>query len=282
MHVLDRLVSRIAPGIMILICQPSWGQHIVDLSVSSESDGQAVAPAAPINWEITAHITGGDSEGLALLVVDLAQDAGNPEVFALPLANDVPPGMESFAPPTGVSNPGQPPEFFGYGGTQLGGDLLQIGGGQDTSGAVAVVEDVALGPEPQVIATGSFPAPSSLGTYVLHIESPEANVLQAVPLPPEPSPVEAATVTMGTPSFTFTVGCPCGDIDMSGGPVNLVDFGLFALCYGRTGPGGDCTQAYFECSDMNASGKVNLEDFGLLALWYGLVPTQTVPNCVPE
>ena len=282
MHVLDGLVVRMVPGIMILICQPSWGQHVVDVSVSSESDGQTVAPAAPINWEITAHITSGDSEGLALLVIDLAQDAGNPEMFGLPLADDVPAGMESFAPPTGVSNPGQPPEFFGYGGTQIGGNLLQIGGGQDTSGAVVVVEGVGLGPEPQVIAAGSFPAPSSLGIYVLHLESPEANVLQAVHLPPEPSPVEAATVMTGAPSFTFTVSCLCGDIDMSGGVVDLCDMATFATCFGLTGPAMDCGDAAFFCSDLSGDGIVDLCDFCTFALWFGLAPDQYVSNCTPE
>ena len=74
----------------------------------------------------------------------------------------------------------------------------------------------------------------------------------------------------------------CGDIDGSGGPVDLSDFGLFALCYGYSGPTGGCTAEYFVCSDMDASGCVDLQDFGLFALWYGQVPTRSVPDCEPE
>ena len=77
-------------------------------------------------------------------------------------------------------------------------------------------------------------------------------------------------------------GCVCGDINRNGGPVDLQDFGLFALCYGSSAPGGDCTAEYFECSDMDGSGVVDLSDFGLFALWYGQEGTQTTPNCVPQ
>ncbi|GAF97296.1 unnamed protein product [marine sediment metagenome] len=76
--------------------------------------------------------------------------------------------------------------------------------------------------------------------------------------------------------------CTCGDLDFSGGPVDLADFGLFALCYNVSGPSGDCTAEYFECSDMDGSGLVDLADFGLFALWYGQESTQTTPNCVPQ
>ena len=84
------------------------------------------------------------------------------------------------------------------------------------------------------------------------------------------------------PGISCTPACTCGDIDESGGPVDLGDFGLFALCYGYSAPTGDCTGEYFACSDMDGSGLVDLQDFGLFALWYGQVPTQTVPECVPE
>ncbi|UCG31803.1 MAG: alkaline phosphatase family protein, partial [Phycisphaerales bacterium] len=76
-----------------------------------------------------------------------------------------------------------------------------------------------------------------------------------------------------TPSY-------CGDIDESGGPVDLGDFGTFAVCYGLDTPyPPDCDTRAFCSSDLDGNGIVNLNDFGLFALWYGLTPTQTVPNC---
>ena len=75
--------------------------------------------------------------------------------------------------------------------------------------------------------------------------------------------------------------CTCGDVNKSGGTVDLQDFGLFALCYGYSGPTGGCTPEYFECSDLNGSGLVDLQDFGLFALWYGQTSPQYPPNCTP-
>jgi hypothetical protein len=73
--------------------------------------------------------------------------------------------------------------------------------------------------------------------------------------------------------------CPCGDVDRSGGPVDLNDFARFALCYGFSSPGGDCTGPDFACSDIDADGTVSLSDFATFAVWYGLVSSQTVPEC---
>jgi hypothetical protein len=74
--------------------------------------------------------------------------------------------------------------------------------------------------------------------------------------------------------------CVCGDVDRSGGAVDLNDFATFAVCYGLGGPAGDCTEPDFECSDINADGTVNLSDFATFAIWYGLTSTQTVPDCI--
>ena len=73
--------------------------------------------------------------------------------------------------------------------------------------------------------------------------------------------------------------CPCGEIDRSGGQVNLSDFGLFALCYGLGAPGGGCTADLFACSDLDGSGQVDLGDFGLFAVWYGQTSSQYPPDC---
>jgi hypothetical protein len=75
-------------------------------------------------------------------------------------------------------------------------------------------------------------------------------------------------------------GCICGDINQSGGAVNLDDFATFAVCYGATGPTPACPSAAFDCTDMDGNGAVNLDDFATFANFFGAVTTLTVPNCV--
>ena len=55
-----------------------------------------------MEWTITATVSSGDNLGLALIYVDLVQDAGNPETFDLPPAPEVPPLMEGFSRPAEV------------------------------------------------------------------------------------------------------------------------------------------------------------------------------------
>ena len=86
------------------------------------------------------------------------------------------------------------------------------------------------------------------------------------------------------PEFALTIlaGCICGDVDHSGGLVDLIDFATFAVCFGQSGPVPGCDAAAFQCSDLNGDLLVDLIDFSTLALWFGLESTQTVPDCTPE
>ncbi len=70
--------------------------------------------------------------------------------------------------------------------------------------------------------------------------------------------------------------CPmaCGDLDSSGGIVNLQDFATFALCFGSVPSAPGCF-----CSDMNSDGAINLLDFATFTLTFGGVSTNTHPNC---
>jgi hypothetical protein len=76
-------------------------------------------------------------------------------------------------------------------------------------------------------------------------------------------------------------GCPytCGDIDGSGGPVDLSDFAVFANCYGLVGPAPECSEDEFACSDVDADGEITLNDFATFAVLYGTVSTNSPPNC---
>jgi hypothetical protein len=75
-------------------------------------------------------------------------------------------------------------------------------------------------------------------------------------------------------------GCTCGDINGSGGQVDLNDFATFSVCFSLTGPAGDCTQQGFDCSDLDGSGTVDLNDFSTFAVLFNQVSTATVPNCL--
>jgi len=94
------------------------------------------------------------------------------------------------------------------------------------------------------------------------------------------SVVEAAIDDFRVTSFTCQAApCPCGDIDRSGGPVDLADFAFYANCHGLSGPSPDCSTEQFECSDLDGSGLVDLTDFATFAVLFGTEPTNTVPDC---
>ena len=76
-------------------------------------------------------------------------------------------------------------------------------------------------------------------------------------------------------------GCAntCGDINGSGGNVDLVDFAIFSTCFGLGGPNPSCDAGEFTCSDLNEDGVINLLDFATFLLVFGVSSTNVVPNC---
>jgi hypothetical protein len=74
--------------------------------------------------------------------------------------------------------------------------------------------------------------------------------------------------------------CTCGDIDNSGGRVDLVDFATFAACYGLSAPQPpDCDGSAFACADLNGDGEVNLGDFAMFSMVYGKQIAHLPPDC---
>ena len=73
--------------------------------------------------------------------------------------------------------------------------------------------------------------------------------------------------------------CYCGDIDRSGGAVDLDDYATFVTCYGLEAPGGDCDWREFICSDLDMDDEVDANDYATFALIFGLECTQLPPNC---
>jgi len=199
----------------------------VELKLTSSRQNRTVSPGEQIDWAIKAYVSPLENNGLALISMDLVQDPTNPELFNLPPGDSAPAGVEGFDRPRGLTNPVQEnPWGSGYGGTPVGvagrRDLAQIGGSQNTFGVrgpcLGPNNDICMGRDPNIyegicqapagrlIATGSFNAPATNGTYTFFIDSAIANTLDIVP--PHPlgvTPVLPAKVNLLKPDFSFHV-----------------------------------------------------------------------------
>lgn len=68
--------------------------------------------------------------------------------------------------------------------------------------------------------------------------------------------------------------CVCADLDFSGS-VDLVDFALFGVCFGKPASSPGCL-----CADMTGDGLVNLNDFALFLDLFGkTAPSASPPDC---
>lgn len=146
-----------------------------------------VQPNTSVQYRIVADLTDTNNEGLALIGLsmnytggDIGTQANNP-AGAFNCGNPMP----AFVVPDGIGNPA------GYGGTMIGGDLIQIGGAQNTINNTAenapfpvgaVITGVAK-PNPgcgqAVIATGSFSIGAAEGDFQLQAFDVFANVIKS-------------------------------------------------------------------------------------------------------
>lgn len=150
-----------------------------DLNLSVEAGGGnsiSVGPGDSVNWSVLGELSDAAHQGLAFFTLDLEFDGG-------PLAQASAPSsapMTSFNTPLGLTNPA------GFGGTQQAGNLVQVGGAQNTinnSFASApigsVTTGVALPGSPQVLVSGNLTAPTTPGTYTLSVDNAMANVVRS-------------------------------------------------------------------------------------------------------
>ncbi|MBL8877558.1 MAG: hypothetical protein JNG88_00435 [Phycisphaerales bacterium] len=253
----------------------------VTVNLASPQNGQTVAPGSTVNWTISLQVSAGNNQGLALIATDLVQDAANPATLDIPPAGGVPGGMTNFSRPAGISNPGEGGSPTGYVGVQRGTagarNLIQIGGGQNTFGVAR--PGTGMGESANVvagvgqsgavtIASGSFTAPATEGSYTFSLANVTANVLTQRNDPPQYSPVARAT-TAGTSAITFTVGQSNrrpGDLNCDG-LVNNFDIDPFVLAlsdanaYAVQFPNCDRLNA-----DTNNDGLVNNFDIDAFVL----------------
>ncbi len=180
---MKKLLSAVlAAGLVTATAQASN----LNVSVVNAGDGASsvtVSPGDVVTYQVTGMLDDDVNEGLALVGFNLVFDGGD-----LP-QTDTPTGvlscgnpMVAFVKPEGITNPA------GYGGTVIGGDLIQVGGGQNTirnpiGNADFPIGDVQTGvAQPAgcgmaVLATGSFTAPMAEGTYNLSLQQLFANVI---------------------------------------------------------------------------------------------------------
>jgi len=163
-----------------------------DLNLSVQSGGLnaiTVGPGDPVNYEIFGTLsTAVDNEGLALFGLNLTFDGGPLSAADIPaLPSGVGNEMASFVRNEGITNPDSPcPPACGFGGTIIAGELVQIGGGQNTIKNTALNAPfpiggvfTLLGHTPLVLVSGSLTAPASAGVYhlVIPADSVFANVI---------------------------------------------------------------------------------------------------------
>ena len=88
--------------------------------------------------------------------------------------------------------------------------------------------------------------------------------------------VDALTAWWSPVAPPINVGpsCVCGDLDNSGGPVDLTDFATFATCFGLPPTNPPC-----DCADLDGDGGINLGDFATFAVLFGTTSTNSPPNC---
>ena len=169
---MNRLLSCLAFGAL-----PALGMAS-DLNLSIESGGQnsiTVSPGQVVSYDLVGELSDSLNEGLALFVVDLSMPGATLTPMATPTAGN----MAGFAAPLGVNNPA------GYGGTQSGSALKQVGGMQNTIKSSfapkptgSVVTGIAQPGSPEVLASGTVMAPTQHGTYTLSASNVLANIIR--------------------------------------------------------------------------------------------------------
>lgn len=134
-----------------------------------------VAPGSAVPWTLVGELSDNANEGLALFSVDLSWSGGPLSPAAAPASGP----MLNFARPAGINNPA------GFGGTPSAGQLLQVGGAQNTINSTfapypigSVITAVAWPGQPAALATGQLTAPTQPGVYSLSSSNLMANVIR--------------------------------------------------------------------------------------------------------
>ncbi len=168
---------RYALSLAIALATPAIASAS-DLNVTVRSGGAStvtVAPGATVNYEIVGEFSDAANDGLAYFRCDLEFEGAPLNAANAPVSAP----MTNFARPLGLTNPA------GFGGTPIGGKLIQVGGAQNTiNNAFAaaptgvVITGIAKPGTPQVLVTGTLNAPLKVGDFKLKVTNLDANVIR--------------------------------------------------------------------------------------------------------
>jgi len=150
-----------------------------DINIAvTDLDGNStitVMAGSTVEYKVEGMLTDADNEGLALVGFDLTFDGGGLTQADTPSQNP----MLNFVRNAGIDNPA------GYGGTEIDGDLVQIGGGQNTIKNTDNNADFPVGTvitgvaqSSQEFVRGSLTAPSQNGTFTRAVEDVFANQIK--------------------------------------------------------------------------------------------------------
>lgn len=165
-------------GLAAILALPSPALAATDLELRLQAPTGAttvvVGPGRVVPYQVVGKLTDASSDGLAYFSTKLSFTGG-------PLAQANNPSsspMNLFAPPLGFANPA------GFRGTPIGGELIGVGGAQNTirnTLAASPIGPVLLGvaqpPTPVVLVTGNLSAPYQVGSFTLSASQTKANVI---------------------------------------------------------------------------------------------------------
>ncbi|QDU69410.1 hypothetical protein [Engelhardtia mirabilis] len=184
--------------------------------LSGGLDTLNVSPGQQVSFDLVGELCDANNLGLAAFRIDLTFDGGD----LAPLGDPGGQPLANFASPLGLSNPA------GYGGTPIGGDLIQIGGAQNTINqffapkpAGTVMTSVAHPGSALVLGSGTLTAPAVPGTYTVSVVEAGANVI--------------AQTTSGVPFWEVeAAGVMVHDLTLTVDPALTVDTASISLSAG--------------------------------------------------
>lgn len=199
--------SRFAAALLATGAGAAASDLVLRLEDPSGATTISASPGEALSWQVVGELSDGDNQGLAFFAFDLAFDGGALAQGDAPTSA----AMLNFATPLGLNNPA------GFGGTPSQGELIQVGGAQNTinqpfaaAPSGMVMTGVAAPGSPLVLASGPLTAPTQPGTYQLVLSEGHANVIAANAVPNPFWRVERAGISsQGNQVLTIEVAdCP--------------------------------------------------------------------------
>lgn len=271
-------LPRVLRAWPVLLCMlaPFANAGTLTFELNSSYNNQVVQPGDVVDWQIEFTVSDSDNYGAAAILTDFVQGSNPASIFMTP-ASEVPPAMQNFSLPNGISNFVSVGTGSGFGGTSSGtdtgcdADLKQIGGAQNTLGiemrdmGLNVVPDLGIGQGggSWLLAEGVFTLPNTPGIYEFTLENRAGLVISAVESEGAKYRVEAPTIAPTSAPVIRVVMCQ-GDVNGSGG-VDSSDLALVLQALGTEvgDPGFDAA------ADLNRDDVVDSSDLAIVLGSFG-------------